>query len=221
MSASTGTRLLRQIAGDLWETPPDSPFPGLTTHAYVLRRPGGGNVLFYSVATNQDLDEIDRLGGLTDQYLSHRDEAGPMLSELHRRFGLRLHAHAAEEDDVARHRSPSVLFSERHRDGNGVEVIPTPGHSPGSTCFAVDGTEGRYLFVGDTIFRGEDGEWTAGFIRGISDAALLSMSLGLLNDLEPPDLVISSAFAGDAGVHEVDAARWAHALEEARRSLTG
>ena len=36
---------MRQIQTDLWETDVDSPFPGLTTHAYLLTR-DDGNVLF-------------------------------------------------------------------------------------------------------------------------------------------------------------------------------
>ena len=40
-----------------------------------------------------------------------------------------------------------------HVDTNDVEVLPTPGHSPGSTCYVVTGVGGeRYLFTGDTIF---------------------------------------------------------------------
>ena len=39
-----------------------------------------------------------------------------------------------------------------HRFRNGgpqVEIIHTPGHTPGSTCYRVDG---RYLITGDTVF---------------------------------------------------------------------
>jgi hypothetical protein len=41
----------------------------------------------------------------------------------------------------------------------------------------------------------------------------------LLGELEP-DVVISSAFAGDAGVHEVDAQRWRELAGDALRVLT-
>jgi hydroxyacylglutathione hydrolase len=34
-----------------------------------------------------------------------------------------------------------------------VDVLHTPGHTPGSLCFKI----GRYLFVGDTIFPGGPG----------------------------------------------------------------
>lgn len=44
------TSNVRQIRSDLWETRTDSPFPGLTTHAYLWTRPAG-NVLFYTCHT--------------------------------------------------------------------------------------------------------------------------------------------------------------------------
>ena len=93
---------------------------------------------------------------------------------------------------------------------NGVEVLPTPGHSPGSVCYQVRGAEGTYLFTGDTLFVSDTGEWTAGFIPGISDADALVSSLELLATLAP-DVVISSAFQGDSAVHRIDAGRLATA----------
>ena len=39
-----------------------------------------------------------------------------------------------------------------------LEVVHTPGHTPGSVCFAVDDPDaGRLLFAGDTLFRGSVG----------------------------------------------------------------
>ena len=210
---------MKQITEDLWETSIDTPMPGLTTHAYLWTPPSHGSVLFYSVATDREFDELDRLGGVAHQYLSHRDEAGPMLDTIGRWFGAALHASPAEITEVGRHRQPDVLFDGHHRDDQGVEVIPTPGHSPGSTCFVVEGAAGRYLFTGDTLFRLPDGRWAAGYLGGISDADALSESLDLLAGLEPPELVISSAAPGGQGVHPIDPDAFGRCIDEARRSL--
>lgn len=210
---------MRRIRPDLWETTAYSPFEGLTTHAYLWVRAGGGNVLFYATGSDDDHDAIESLGGVAHQYLSHRDEAGPALASIAERFGARLHASAAEMADVARFREPDVLFEQRHVDANGVEVVPTPGHSPGSTCFLVPGAgEETYLFTGDTIFLGRDGRWRAGYIEGISDAGALAASLELLGTLRP-DLVASSAFTGDAGVHDISGRNWDEFVQEALATL--
>jgi len=206
---------MRQVLTDLWESGTDSPFPGLTTHAYLWTP---GNRLFYSVAGDTDFEAIAELGGVADHYLSHRDEAGPMLARIADRFGARLHAPAAELDDIGQHARVDVPLSERHIDLNGVEVVPTPGHSPGSVCYQVRGAEGTYLFTGDTLFVSDTGEWTAGFIPGISDADALVSSLDLLATLAP-DVVISSAFQGDSAVHRIEADGWPERVHQALHRL--
>ena len=206
---------MRQVSPDLWETREDSPFPGLTTHAYLWTGGPDGNVLFYSTLTDADFDQIESLGGVAHQYLSHRDEAGPMLARIADRFGAQLHAPAIELADIGQHAHVDVPVAGRHMDSNGVEVIPTPGHTPGSTCYLVGAGDGRSrLFTGDTLFVGADGAWAAGYIPPISDAASLTESLGLLATLEP-DVVISSAFPGEYGVHDVDGRRWADCVGQA------
>ena len=207
---------MRRISPDLWETQPDSPYPGVHTHAYLWTGGADGNVLFYSTVTDSDFDNIADLGGIAHHYLSHRDEAGPMLAAKAERFGARLHAPAAELFEIGQHAHVDVPLGSRHVDSNGVEVIPTPGHSPGSTCYLVPGADGRrYLFTGDTIIHTVTDGWAAGFITGISEASALATSLRLLATLTP-DVVISSAYAGDEAVHAVAATDWpgcvAHAL---------
>ena len=107
----------------------------------------------------------------------------------------------------------------RHVDVNGVEVIPTPGHSPGSTCYFVNGAEGSYLFTGDTMVLGDSGSWWAGFIPDIGDADALAASLRLLRTLSP-DVVISSAFQGDSAVHRIQPGRWRDHVDQALDGLS-
>jgi glyoxylase-like metal-dependent hydrolase (beta-lactamase superfamily II) len=60
----------------------------------------------------------------------------------------------APEDDFKPATFPytPARHGDRHRVGKGgpeVEVIHTPGHTPGSTCYLIDG---KYLITGDTVF---------------------------------------------------------------------
>lgn len=208
-----------QIRDDLYQTRTDSPLPGLTTHAYLWRRPTG-NVLFYSPATNADFDDIDELGGVAAQYLSHLDEAGPNLARIADRFGSRLHAPAAELETIEQHAHvDEPVDGRRHVDANGVEVIPTPGHSVGSSCYLVTVGDGaKVLFTGDTIFPAGDGTWTTYLVPGRGDAGQLAASVELLR-AETPDVVISSAFGGETAIESVDAGRWAEIVDQALASV--
>jgi hydroxyacylglutathione hydrolase len=213
----TGT--MTEIRDDLWQTRTDSPFPGLTTHAYVWRGPRG-NILFYSPASDADFDAIDELGGVSAQYLSHLDEAGPMLARVADRFGSRLHAPALEVDAIGRHATVDVpVAARRHVDENGVDAIPTPGHSDGSTCYLVPGVGGEmYLFTGDTLFPAGDGTWSTYLVPGRGSTEQLRSSLELLRTVQP-NLVISSAFGGDTAIESVSDGRWHACIAEALASV--
>lgn len=210
------TATMTQLATDLWETRTDAPFPGLTTHSYLWKA-NGRNALFYCPASDADFTAIESLGGIDDQYLSHQDEAGPMLARITKKFGSRLHAPAAERATIERHARIDVPLSDRHRDANGIEVIPTPGHTPGSTSYLVDGAVGRYLFTGDTMFVNHDGDWATFLIPGVGDAAAITESLRLLATFEP-DLVISSAY-GKSAVTDLAGRAWVDCVAEALRTV--
>lgn len=210
---------MRQIRSDLWVSSTDNPFPGLNTHAYLWTPRYGDNVLFYSVAGESEFAALDRLGGVGHQYLSHRDEAGPMLGRIADAFGAELHAPTAELADIERNATVHHRLDFRHVDANGVEVIPTPGHSPGSTCFSVRGADGaRYLFTGDTMLLGDDGAWFAGYLPGISDLDALISSLAVLRTLSP-DWVLSSALIAGGGTHELAGSSWVDAVDQATAKL--
>ena len=209
---------MKHVLSDLWETRTDSPFPGLTTHAYLWTP---AHVLFYSVASEQDFTALADLGGVDAQYLSHRDEAGPMLKRIADRFGSRLHAPQDDLPDITPHARVDIPLTGRHTDANGIEIIPTPGHSPGSVCYLVSGAEGRYLFTGDTLFRDTEGRWRAGYIESFhrtEDAATIADSVRGIADLTP-DYVISSAFQGDSAVHRIEGDQWRSHVAQAIAGL--
>jgi hydroxyacylglutathione hydrolase len=212
---------MRQVRPDLWETESFSPFEGLKTHAYLLTRPDG-NVLFYNTGHVEELDNIARLGGVSWQYLSHEDELGDTLNTIAERFGSKLIGHRAERDSWSKVRAPDEVYDQRGIHLGNIEVIPTPGHSPGSTCFLVASPTGKsYLFTGDTLFLGSDNRWRAGFIESVheeKDKAVLAESLKLLRGLNP-DLVFGSAYTGDEGFEDVTDGSWPDKVEEALRTL--
>lgn len=198
---------MKQIQPDLWQTETENPAPGLRTHAYLLTR-DDGNILFYNTGYRHEIDKMDDLGGVAYQYLSHQDELGETLIYIRERFNARLGGHVNEQAKFASIFSPDILFDKREIHLGNVEVIPTPGHSPGSSSFLVEAPLGkRYLFTGDTLYLNKDNVWQAGFITGYSEKEGLIKSLKILQTLEP-DVVISSAFSGEPGYQEMVRTDW-------------
>jgi glyoxylase-like metal-dependent hydrolase (beta-lactamase superfamily II) len=81
-------------------------------------------------------------------------------------------------------------------------VIPTPGHTPGATCFLWDSGEHRCVFSGDTInFPG--GEWIAEVLDS-SDRDRYLESLELMRGLDFDVIVPSVSAAGQPFYDLVD-----------------
>lgn len=212
---------MKQVQADVWETESYSPFPGLNTHAYLLTRPDS-NVLFYNTGHVEELDSMARLGGVAWQYLSHEDELGDVLNTLAERFDTRLVGHAAEQDAWSKVRAPDHTYDRWETHLGNIDVIPTPGHTPGSTCFMVASPTGKtYLFTGDTLYLGNDDRWRAGFIASVHDEKnrqMLADSLRLLRDLRP-DVVFGSAYTGTKGFEDVSDGSWPDKVDDALRRL--
>lgn len=213
---------MQQIYPDLWQTRAEQPLPevpDLVTRAYVITRPDG-NLLIYATGLADEHQAIRELGGIRRQFLSHVDEAGPALKTLRDMFGSELWGHAAEADAVARRAGvrPDRTFvgPETHGD---LEVMPLPGHTPGSTAYVYRSPQGRtYLFTGDTIGRDDAGVWTAGYLP-FSDKPQLVATLRRLAELQP-DVVLSSAFGRNFPHTEMTApGQWRAAVDEALAPL--
>lgn len=206
---------MKQIQPDLWETTVESPFPGLTTHAYLYQREQG-NVLFYNTCQQDDIERFAERGGVDYQLLSHRDEVGDSLSLIRERFHARLGIHQQDQQALEELFTPDLVFTERQFLLSDVEVIPTPGHTPGSVCFLVTSVTGsRYLFTGDTLYLSEQG-WQPGMLS-FSDRSDLTVSLKLVQTLQP-DLALSSAFSGPAGFEMVSGC-WAKQVKQVLDTL--
>jgi len=127
------------------------------TNAYIIIcQQTGDSVLIDAPADASTI--IARLQGTNPKYIllthTHMDHIGA-LSELRSKLKVPLAVHAADSARLLD--PPETLLN----DGDVVlcgkvklEVLHTPGHTPGSLCFKV----GKYLMSGDTIFPGGPGK---------------------------------------------------------------
>ena len=132
---------------------------------YQFRRPGkascsyglihGGEMMVFDPAKNIDfyLDFAKSRGAtITKTFETHRQADYISGSDgLRRTAAVEI---VAPEDDFKEARFPYTAAKHgdihRFRDGGPtVEIIHTPGHTPGSTCYRIDG---KYLVTGDTVF---------------------------------------------------------------------
>jgi glyoxylase-like metal-dependent hydrolase (beta-lactamase superfamily II) len=183
------TRMESPVAGLYASAPQPLPFaPQLHVRAFLLRR-SRGNVLVYA-SGGLDAGAVDALGGAARRYLNHRHEA------LFGGDGVEapLFLHDADRAAVEPRLHVRGTFSRRHMLDEDLEVIPTPGHTPGATAYLWDSGAHRFLFTGDTIYL-DDGEWVAAVLES-SDRDAYVESLELIRGLDFDVLVPWAASAG-------------------------
>lgn len=131
-----------------------SPF-GTNAYIIICRKTGDSAL----IDTPGEADTImDRLKGTNPRYIllthNHMDHI-LALSELSSMLKVPIAAHALDTTNLPA--SVEMLLSDGDTVSLGdleLEVIHTPGHTPGSLCFRV----GRYLISGDTIFNAGPGK---------------------------------------------------------------
>ncbi len=208
---------MKQIEPDFWQSSIHR--SGIqNSHAYCLTRPAC-NVLFYNTGHEGYLAQIEGLGGIRYQLLTHCDEAAPSLKRINERFGCSLGCSAPEAPAAARHTPVDFVFGADDRRLGDIDILHTPGHTDGSFCFFYRSPHGKtYLFSGDTIFHW-NGRWATLVLSKMGGSkAALADSLLQLWDLDP-DLVLSSGFVGDVAMAAVTREAWTEAIDENVRRL--
>jgi hypothetical protein len=189
--------------------------PSLHIRAFLLER-ARGNVLIYAAPLAPgDLTAFQERGGVSRQYLNHGHEAS-FLSE---RLSAPLFVHAADRAAVDARHHVRGTFTRRHALDGDLEVIPTPGHTPGATAYLWDSGRERLLFTGDTIYlRG--GDWVAGLLSS-SDRGSFLASLELIRGLEFDTLVPWAAGAGGPWYARTDASDTRRRIDALLAGLEG
>ena len=187
----------------------------LDIRAFLLRRKQG-NLLIYAVNNLASAAPVvTELGGIARQYLNHRHEA----SAASDRISAPLYCHEKERKSVAKEIAVHETFASRHMLDDDFEVIPTPGHTSGTTAFLWANGGHRFLFTSDTIYLRE-GEWVATVLWGSNRKAYLE-TLALIRDLDFDVLVPWAATRGQPYYAMTDKAdtrrRIGEILERVRR----
>lgn len=93
------------------------------------------------------LDALEMAGGVEWIFISHWDDIGDAC-EFQKRFSSKIVMHAAEAKAVGC--TVEITFNQPTPISEQLTAIPTPGHSPGSSCLLFSQTPG-FLFTGDHL----------------------------------------------------------------------
>jgi len=158
---------------------PSAPLPflsGVVVRSFVLEREQGNVIIYNSPGIAAAADDILKLGRPDRLLINHCHEAmygAPALD-------VPIFVH---ESDLRQTALPITgVFSKREKISDDLEVIPTPGHTAGTTMFLWDNGEHRLLFSGDAIWV-QSGEWKA-VLLGESDRESYLSSLSSLMELD-------------------------------------
>jgi len=193
-------------------SPLDTPFDGLLStppsrlpyqhnvllRSYVLQRPSGNVIVYNSPGVSEAASAIEQLGPPDRLLVNHAHEA--MYGQPH--LDIDVWIHTADRQEVGETLHVAGTFDQRQQMASDLEVVPTPGHTPGTCSFLWGNGKHRFLFTGDFIWI-EHGEWKAVVVDPALRDQYLS-SLALVRDLDFDVLVPWGVTEGDFPAWLVD-----------------
>jgi hypothetical protein len=190
------TNLLTSPMEDLLATPASRlPYRhDVLLRSHVLVRPAGNVIVYNSPGVSGSAAAITALGAPSRLLLSHEHESMYRQPAL----DVPLWIHERDESAVTDALDITGTFRSRSMIDDDLEVIPTPGHTAGTTSFLWDSGTHRFLFTGDSIWV-EDGRWKAVVLDPALRGAYLD-SLALVRDLDFDVLVPWGVTETDAPV---------------------
>jgi Metallo-beta-lactamase superfamily len=198
MEANQHNSLERPIEGLL--ATPATPLPfgkDIVVRSFLLER-ARGNVLVYNApGLGAAAADIQARGGAARLLINHAHEAmyGPPDIDVP------VFVHERDEAETARSLHVAGTFGERAMLDDDLELIPTPGHTPGTTAVLWDNGSHRFLFTGDSLWINH-GEWQA-VVLGSSDRAAYIESLTTLREVRFDVLVPWGAVEGERYIEVV------------------
>lgn len=179
MPSASDRSLETPIAG-LRTTPPARlPYQAnVLVRSFLLERPAGNVVVYNAPGLSAAASHIRELGGATRLLINHSHEAMYGAPDL----DVPVFVHERDRRETERSLRVSGVFTSRQMIDNDLEVIPTPGHTPGTTSYLWDNGSHRFLFTGDFIWI-EHGAWKAVVLDPSRRAEYLT-SLALVRDLD-------------------------------------
>jgi len=154
IGAGARSRQVREAANAFPESMGDDVFfCGYTSEksfgawSWLLKRPEGNVLVDSPRAAAPLLAGLERLGGVTTMFLTHRDDVADHAA-LRKRFGCARVIHARDADALGESPERALEGDEPTRLAEDLLAIPTPGHTRGHAALLWRDTD---LFTGDHL----------------------------------------------------------------------
>lgn len=140
----------RQTPIDGLRATPPAALPFLANaqvRSFILERRQGNVTIYNFPGLSKAAAEICALGKATQLMINHGHEAmyGPP------RLDVPVFVHERDRPETASGLPVADTFTDRQMIDDDLEVIPTPGHTPGTTGYLWDSGSHRFLFTGDSL----------------------------------------------------------------------
>ncbi|MFE4952391.1 MBL fold metallo-hydrolase [Leifsonia sp. NPDC056665] len=145
---------------------------------YLLRRDQGNVLIYNSPGIAEAAEAIARFGGADRLLINHAHEGmygSPAID-------VSVFVHESDRAGLGDSVPITGTFTRRTKIDDDLEVLPTPGHTAGTTSYLWDSGVHRFLFTGDFIWL-ENGEWKAVVLDERLRESYLQ-SLALVRDLD-------------------------------------
>ncbi|SJM69324.1 MBL fold metallo-hydrolase [Microbacterium sp. JB110] len=130
-------------------------------------------IIYNSPGVSSSANAIRDLGGASRLLINHSHEALYGAPDL----DVPVYVHDRDRAEAARAIPVAGVFDQPQMIDHDLKVIPTPGHTAGTTSYLWDNGSRRFLFTGDFIWI-EHGEWKAVVLdSGVRDEYLDSLAL--------------------------------------------
>ena len=145
----------RLILEDVYAFPPNREILGGTAYLIVNK---SGNILVDCPAWDSENQAfLTEQGGVRWLFLTHRGAISPAISRIQRDLGCEI---IIQEQEA--YLLPNLMirsFFQELEISHGINLIWTPGHTPGSACLYFD-TQGGILFTGRHLLPNQQGKPT-------------------------------------------------------------
>ena len=128
-------------------------FNDFKVSAYFLVRPEGNLLLYSSKNIEECFPFIEERGGVKATFITHSHEASPFCNVVADYFNVPFYSPKAESSEISRSCIVDQTYEGSFQFDDTFEIISTPGHTAGSSCFIWTAPDGkRILFSGDNLY---------------------------------------------------------------------